>query len=323
MSFDDRNTAFAELDMRRMKAAEDARLRERELEKRIEGLAELNKEIMAIGPKLLRLGMEGGADYEAKSKALHKEHEALIDKKHDLLIKNGYPSDYDLPVYSCKICKDTGFIDMKICNCVRDSIVRRAYYSSGLGKALEDQTFETIDVSYYAGNTESGASVKEQMSYVLDYCKKYAMYFTPGAESLLMIGGAGRGKTHFASAIGRTVIDKGYSVVYESATNIVNTFESERFGRDLEADPSKYYSCSLLIIDDLGTEFNTQFSLSAIFNLINHRIINGLSTIVTTNLSLKEIETNYKERIFSRLSGEFTVLPFCGKDIRRIKKEAR
>ena len=158
---------------------------------------------------------------------------------------------------------------------------------------------------------------------MLDYCKKYAMYFTPGAESLLMIGGAGRGKTHFASAIGRTVIDKGYSVVYESATNIVNTFESERFGRDLEADPSKYYSCSLLIIDDLGTEFNTQFSLSAIFNLINHRIINGLSTIVTTNLSLKEIETNYKERIFSRLSGEFTVLPFCGRDIRRIKKEAR
>ncbi len=321
MAYEDRAQAYAELDARRMRARDDAEKRALELEKKIPELKELNRAISAVGPRLLALGMAGGNDYEAKAQALYEEHELLVEKKQGLLLSYGYPIDYDMPVYECKLCKDTGYIDTKICNCVREAIVSREYFSSGLGKALENQTFDSLDMAYYSGTTESGASVKEQMSFVVDYCKRYAKFFSPGAESLLMIGGAGRGKTHLASAIGREVIRKGYPVVYESATNIVNKFEAERFGRDVKADPERYYNCALLIIDDLGTEFNTQFTLSVLFNLINHRIINGLSTIVTTNLSLKEIETNYKERIFSRLSGEFTVLPFCGKDIRRLKKE--
>lgn len=319
MSFEDRNSAFAELDLRRMRANGEAKERERELERAIPELVELNRAIASVGPRLLKLGMEGGADYEKKSQELYREHERLVDKKHALLAANGYDEDYDMPVYTCKICKDTGYIDTKLCKCVRDFIVRRAYFNSGLGKALEGQTFDSIDLGYYSGLTEGGVSVKEQMALVLKTCENYAKYFAPGSGSLLMIGDAGRGKTHFASAIARAVIEKGYSVVYECASNIVSNFEAERFGKYVEVDVQKYYNCALLIIDDLGTEFNTQFTLSALFNLINHRIINERSTIVTTNLSMKELKDNYKERIYSRLSGEFSVLPFCGKDIRRIK----
>ncbi|MBQ3195146.1 MAG: ATP-binding protein [Clostridia bacterium] len=321
MFYEERNRAFAELDKKRMRALEEARLREKELEIKIPALKSINKAVASIGPRLLSIGMVGDKDFESKSNALYNEHEQLIEEKHRLLSENGYPTDYDMPVYSCKLCNDTGYIDTKICNCVREAIAKRAYYSSGLGKALENQSFDTLEMGYYAGTTESGASVREQMSFVVEYCKAYAKHFSTGSESLLMIGGAGRGKTHLASAIGREVIRKGYTVVYESAANIVNAFEAERFGKDINVDTDRYYNCELLIIDDLGTEFNTQFTLSVLFNLINHRIVNGLSTIVTTNLSLKEIENNYKERIYSRLSGEYTVLPFCGKDIRRLKKD--
>lgn len=321
MGYGDRASVFAECENKRMRAIEEARLREVELEGKIDGLSAVNKAIAGIGPRLLRLGLAGGADYAERSEALYAEHEALVEKKRGMLLEHGYPEDYDMPSFQCKKCDDAGYVEGRMCDCVRETLVKRAYYSSGLGKALENQTFDTLDMHYYTGTTERGASVKEQMSFVVEYCKRYASSFAPGAESLLMIGGAGRGKTHLASAIGRVVIDKGYSVVYESAANIVNSFEAERFGRDSKGDTDKYYDCSLLIIDDLGTEFNTQFTISVLFNLINHRIINGLSTIVTTNLSLKEIENNYKERIYSRLSGDFTVLGFCGRDIRRLKKE--
>ncbi|MBR6594500.1 MAG: ATP-binding protein [Clostridia bacterium] len=320
MSYDDKMSAFAELNAKREKARAEAELRVKETEVRIPEIADINRRLAAVGPRLMQLGIEGGDDFEEKANALHEEHEALICRKHALLEEHGYPRDYDLPVYSCKLCNDSGYVDSRLCSCVREAIVKRAYYSSGLGKALEGQTFETIDMRYYTGNTESGASVKEQMRYVVGHCKAFATEFSPGKESLLMIGGSGRGKTHLASAIGREVIKKGYSVVYESASNIVNNFEAERFGRAYSNDNQRYFECDLLIIDDLGTEFNTQFTLSVLFNLFNSRIINGVSTVVTTNLSLKEIESLYKERIFSRLSGDFTVLPFCGKDIRRQRK---
>lgn len=321
MASEHKATVYAELEQRRSKAFEEAKLREAELENSIPELVELNKAISAVGPRLLALGVSGGADFESRSDALYREHEALIERKRALLLANGYAADYDMPVFECEICRDTGYDGMKMCRCVRDAIVKHSYYSSGLGKALEEQTFDTFDMRYYSGTTDSGIPVKDAMGYVVTYCRNYARCFAPGDESLLMIGGAGRGKTHLASAVGKVVIEKGYSVVYESASNIVNSFESERFARSNDVDTQRYFVCDLLIIDDLGTEFLTQYSISVIFNLINHRIINKLSTIITTNLSLKEIETNYKERIYSRLCGDYTILGFCGKDIRRLKKE--
>ena len=135
MSYEERNYAFSELDKKRIRAIEEAKLREQELEAKIPGLKEINRAISSIGPRLLSLGMAGGVDFQAKSDALYNEHEELINKKHNLLIQNDYPADYDMPVFSCSLCNDTGYVDAKMCNCVREAIAKRAYYSSGLGKA--------------------------------------------------------------------------------------------------------------------------------------------------------------------------------------------
>ncbi len=311
----------AEYSAKRMRALEEAKYREEQLSAQIPEYATIVKRLNAIGPKLLRLGISGVPDFQRRSDMLYREHESLVEQKKEILKSNGYAVDYDLPIFECNNCNDTGVVDGKVCDCVKRITSKRAYYSSGLGKALEGQTFESFDMRYYAGTTKSGFSVKELMEDVFEHCKNYAEQFSAGAESLLMIGGAGLGKTHLASSIAHTVLAKGYNVVYESAQNIVNSFESARFGRDNTVDTEKYNTCDLLIIDDLGTEFITPFSVSVYFNLLNHRIINGLSTIVTTNMSLKEIEINYKERIYSRLLGDYTTLAFCGNDIRRIKKD--
>ncbi len=319
------NEAFsvqALLASRRENAERLAESRKRELCEKIPAIADINREISATIPRLLTLGIEGGADYEEKAQALHTLHESLVDKKRALMVQAGYAPDYDLPQYFCKQCSDTGNNEGKICQCVKEAKAKHAYYTSGLGKALEKQSFATLDTRYYTGTTSHGHSVKGIMVNLVEYCKDYAASFAPGAENLLMIGSSGLGKTHIASSIGKVVIDKGYSVVYESAGKLLDCFEAERFGKSANVDTERFLSCDLLIIDDLGTEFVTQFTLSVLFTVLNHRIINGKTTIVTTNLGFAEIENNYKERIYSRLRGDYKPLIFCGEDIRRTKRIA-
>lgn len=311
----------SELNDKRLRALAEADRRQAETEAAIPQLANINRLIRSVGPRLLALGIQGGEDYEQRSMELYREHEALVAEKTALLKAHGYKEDYDLPVFECKACNDTGFVGASLCSCVKKARAKRAYYNSGLGKALAGQTFESLDMRYYSGTTAKGLSVKDIMTNHVEYCKAYANAFKPGAENLLIIGGAGLGKTHITSAIGHTVINKGYSVVYESAQKIIDAFETERFGKGADENTGRFTDCDLLIMDDLGTEFNTSFTLSALFGLIDHRIINGLSTIITTNLGFAEIEERYKERICSRLRGEYTALVFCGRDIRRVKKE--
>lgn len=315
-------SAQAMLASRRDKAEAEAEARKKELIEKIPELAGIYAGISAVIPKLLQLGVKGGDDYEAGSNALHEEHERLINRKKELLRRNGYDEDYDLPQYTCKLCRDTGMADGRVCRCVKQARARHAYYASGLGKALENQSFDTFDLSYCRG-TVRGVPVRKLMGDLAAYCRSYAEGFAPGAENLLFTGGSGLGKTHMASAIGKVVIDKGYSVVYEGAKELVDAYEAEHFGRSADVDVGRFTSCDLLIIDDLGTEFVTQFSLSVLFSVLNHRIINGLSTIVTTNLGFDDIKSVYKERICSRFIGDYKTLVFCGDDVREIKRDGK
>ena len=80
--------------------------------------------------------------------------------------------------------------------------------------------------------------------------------------------------------------------------------------------------CDLLILDDLGTEMNTSLSVSAIYEVLNSRLREGRSTVVSSNLDTEEIARRYSPQIASRLAGSFDVLNFLGSDI-RLRKKAR
>jgi len=70
----------------------------------------------------------------------------------------------------------------------------------------------------------------------------------------------------------------------------------------------------------LGTEFVTQFTTAALFDIINARITAGKSTIISTNLSFETLSDMYSQRITSRFVGEYKILQTLGEDIRKIKK---
>ena len=152
-------------------------------------------------------------------------------------------------------------------------------------------------------------------------CVDYAYDFNPRSGNLLLTGQPGLGKTFLSACIARVVSEKGYSVVYDTAGHVFERFEARKFSREEDGqaaeDVDRILQCDLLILDDLGTEMTTSFVQSALYQLVNGRMIAGRSTIISTNLAPEELGQRYGAAILSRIEGGYEILPFFGEDIRR------
>ena len=252
---------------------------------------------------------------------INEENRALLKKRADILVAAGFPANYTEIRYECSECGDTGTVGYRMCRCMRDKLIKAGLESSGMYELIKTQSFDNFELKYYSGDA------LPRMKAIFDIAKKYAEDFeAEKSGSILMMGGTGLGKTHLSSAMGGLIIEKGNDVYYANAVDMLADFEKEKFGnlRSSEsADTEKYFSCDLLIIDDLGTELVSQFSTSCLYNLINSRLIRKKSTIINTNFTKEEMRKKYQDRITSRIFGEYLVLPFAGTDIREKKLFAK
>lgn len=302
--------ALQEKDRQRAEAEAKADARTRELQRAIPALEELDKQLSACGPMLAKIMMSRDAE---ALKALEEENRTLQEKRRQLLAENGYRPQEDDPVYTCPVCRDTGYVGLKLCDCVRKRMAVELYTSTGLGKGLFDKTFDNFSLRFYTGEDKS------HMETVLSICRSYAEKFDENARPLLFLGKTGLGKTHLSAAIASTVAQKGYDVLYETAQRLFDRYESSRFGRDDSGMTERYESCDLLLIDDLGTECASQYTSATFFNLLNTRLLNGRPIIINTNLNRAQLEKAYGERVLSRLLGDFRVLKLMGTDVRMQK----
>lgn len=276
----------------------------------------INKALSLTGLLVFEAALKGNDGLEERIEKIKNENAVLNDAKKQLLEQSGFPADYLDIKYCCDKCNDTGYDGINMCSCMKKALVKEAYAQSGLGKVLKTQTFKNFDLSFYAEGEE-----REHMKGIVEMAKKYVSDFgKPDKDTnLLFVGTTGLGKTHISTAIAKGVIDKGFDVVYDSAQNIVRSFEGERFEKDEKAgrEAERYFECDLLIVDDLGTEFKNSFTLSCIYNLLNTRINAGKPMIFSTNIeSVEKLRETYEERITSRLIGAFRCFRFVGKDIR-------
>ncbi len=276
-------------------------------------LVKIDDDIKAKGSELALCTISGKTE---KSKILFDEITAMKKCK-DEILKNAGLSE--APSYTCKLCQDTGYTNGALCRCVKD-IAADSCYSSLIGEMpLERSTFDNFNLDYYdSAKNSQGVSPKKQMTAVFKTCKKFADDF-PKSANLILTGGCGLGKTHLSLAIANEIIAKDYHVIYGSAQNLINEVSRETFDRSgSTVKIDSLTSCDLLILDDLGTEFTTQLSVSVVYNIINTRLLRGLSTIISTNLSIDEISDFYNDRIASRIVGSYTICPVFGNDIRQI-----
>ena len=304
--------AKAEIDRRREEARATADNRAEILRSESPEIARIDEELSSTGLQLFK-----AACFGEDIGPIRERNKTLQERRRELIKSLGHPEDYDSLHYTCPDCADSGYIDgFKMCSCLRSLIIKGRIESSAMGKLIEKQSFDNFDLKVYAYDER----VLERMTAILAKAKSYVRDFDKKRKNLLLIGNTGTGKTHISTAIAGELIRRGYDVIYDSAQNIISDFEADRFrsgyGRE-ESRSEKYLSCTLLIIDDLGTEFSNAFTVSTLYNLLNARQNAELPTIISTNLSGEELQRKYEDRIYSRIIGSTTtILPFDGKDKR-------
>lgn len=299
-----------------------------EAQERFEEISEKIPQLDAVQSKLAGIGLNiskvflFSSDKKADIEELMKQSLALQEEKKALLRENGFDENALEVRYTCSACKDTGFIKNRRCKCYNELLKEIERKNLEKLAPIEECNFDTFDVNYYPDEAlENGISPRNKAEKIKRSCMKYAANFSKESPNILFMGGTGLGKTHLSLAIANVVINKGNSVVYGTAQNILNDLQNENFGR---TDNLRYYeraalNCNLLIIDDLGTEFKNNYTVACLFNIINSRLSAKLPTIISTNYTFDELEEKYDQRVTSRITGEYKKLILVGRDIRYIK----
>jgi len=314
--------AMQTLAARRAKAQADAAALRNEAAKKFPRIAEIETAMADTGAKLSRAILSGG-DIDAAVNAIKNENLALQEELATLLAKAGYTVKNLEPQYTCPLCSDNGYAGGKMCGCLSRLLKEKAAAQVCKGLADTPARFEDMDLTFYEDTVPEGRAMspRERMARVIAYCKHFAETFDTSAPSLLLRGPTGTGKTHLSLAMASAIAANGFSVVYQPAGKLFRTLEREHFGKQEGDTETVALTCDLLIIDDLGTEFDTAFTSATLYNIINTRMLDDLPTIISTNLTQEGLQERYGDQITSRITGGFEPLLFVGKDIRQQKRE--
>jgi DNA replication protein DnaC len=268
-----------------------------------------------------RLAFATGIDAKEAMEQV-KEQNLALQRERECLIRENFEEGFldESPI--CGHCGGLGYVGAQMCECLRE-LCRQEQKKELTFLNVGRETFEQFRLDYYSdyADPRQGVSPRAVMEKTLQTCRRYAYGFTERSENLLFSGDTGLGKTFLSACIARTVADRGYSVVYESAGHLFANLERAKFSADETAreDVRKYSQCDLLIVDDLGTEMPGQFTTAALYSLLNDRILTGRPMIVSTNLTVDDLTRRYSPQIVSRLRGSFRRVAFLGEDIRVLK----
>ncbi len=292
--------------------------RKDEIHRKIPRIREIEESIssfsMAQAEKLFLSEERSSADPHALEN-LRRGLAALRREKELLLKQNGYPADYLEMHYTCPACQDTGYVGSRKCDCFRREEIQLLYSSSRLEEALSRENFSTLSFDVY--DEEQRAA----MPAIIDACRLFVQTFDGKFQNLMLYGPVGTGKTFLTNCIAKELLDRSHSVVYFTAFQLFELLSpSHAEENDFRQRSEAVLDSDLLILDDLGTEMLNTFTVSRLFQVLNERALRRRSTIISTNLSLKDFRDLYSERIFSRITSSYTLLKFTGSDIRIRRK---
>ena len=290
----------------------------------------LGEELRGTMTELFAASLRRGEGGAPTVEEVRRKNLALQQERAELLARMDLAEDALDDKPACPLCGDTGWRGTEMCRCLRALCAQEQIRELSKLLDLGEQSFDTFRMDYYSTSfwPEWGTSPRENMELVYEVCLNYAQKFGRFYfKNLFLSGAPGLGKTFLSACIARTVSENGHSVVYDTAGNVFAQFEARKFlrdsddGREARDETRRYLGCDLLILDDLGSELTTQFTQSALYELINGRLVGGKRTVISSNLSMEEAAVRYSPQIASRLEGEYHLLHFFGEDIRLLRKK--
>ena len=316
--------AEAELNQRRFINETENQYRIKEIEKKIPEIREINSRLTQTIVELSQLILKKEGNFESNLNKIKERNQQGQRMAAELLISNGYPPDYLEERFDCSMCSDKGYVDGKRCECLTRLLNKYSIEELNKSANMPECDFEHFTLEYYRDKVIDNINCFEIMAANYQFCVEYAEAFTTDSGSLLLYGKTGVGKTHLSLSIAKAVAQKGYTVAYGSIINYLNIIDREHFRKTkyiFSPDTMNLLiNTELLVLDDLGSEFNTNFTESVIYNIINTRINLGLPTIINTNLDTDELQRKYNDRIISRIFCVYKTLYCLGVDIRQIKR---
>ncbi|MBR5782924.1 MAG: ATP-binding protein [Clostridia bacterium] len=300
-----------EFSLKRQRAQEDAARRKEALYTACPALGELDAKAASTSAEYFRGRLAGQVDETAYQKTM-----ADISARRQELMRG---ADIE-PHFECAVCEDTGKVKGGYCKCFQKRMIEENLANANLSVTAAHERFENFNFEYYSTQTEPtfGVSPRKQIEKIYNVCKGFADNFSRPGKNLLLVGTPGLGKTFLSSAIANSVLEQGYTVVYISAAEFCSRVQAGKFGERPEI-MEPFYEADLLILDDLGTEFRTQFTTSVLGDVIDRRLRSGKKMVFSSNFGAKELEEYYGQRIVSRFMGGFVYLRFMGDDIRQRK----
>lgn len=322
------NAIFRQYDARQLENQHIVSQRIEYIYKEIPRIREIDDTIASISVAQAKRLLDGE---QSASLDLKAQIEQLTMEKKELMRSHGYPQDYLVPPYACPDCKDTGYINGKKCHCFKQAVIDFVYTQSNIKRILEKENFQNFSYDYYSNtevNPSTGLTSLATAQQAVKNCRDFVLCFDKKDRpfnNLLLCGDTGTGKTFLSNCIAKELLDQGHSVIYLTAFELLEILESNAFSKE-PADSLDYqniFDCDLLIIDDLGAELSNSFTNSQLFLCLNERILRQNSTIISTNLNLKQLADTYSERIVSRIASGYKMIQLFGYDIRIQKKLQR
>ncbi len=335
MDFDIYREIDRQYSIKREKTENEIRMKKRRLEENLPKYYELEQKKNEVAIEYTKeLLTKNGIDKEIAEENMRIKVKKIQEEIDKVLMEAGYNKNYLEPEYECSICKDTGRIitssGEKYCKCFIQKVIDRTYKQYNMLK-LNEENFNTFDIGYYSDKVskekyKSEVSPRDNINKIKKIAEKFCNNIdNKDQKNLLFVGNTGTGKTFLSNCIAYELINKGYTVIYQTAPILMDMAMEAKYNFDRKSENRiKYeniFNVDLLIIDDLGTETLNNNRFTELFNIINTRLLKNKKTIISTNLMLNELSQEYDERVMSRLIGNYIICKFIGDDIRFKKKK--